>query len=107
VRRGYLPLDPRERRSDAPVRAYFIERTKGPRLPANNLPAPPLDLTPASTSALPRSNQKGPGVRLIHGAFWSTRSPSKAAALLSVRPLEQEIQKKVASKNAKRQKQCS
>jgi len=102
-----LPLDPRERRSDAPVRAYFTERTKGASLSANNLPAPALDLTPVSASTLPRSNQKRPGIGLIRGAFWSSRSPSKAAALLSVRPLEQEIQKKVASKDAKRQKQCS
>jgi hypothetical protein len=89
------------------VGAYFIRVAEGAGLSAVILPAGALELTPASTSALPRSNQKGPGVGLIHGAFWSRRSPGKAAALLSVRPLEQEIQKKVASKDAKRQKQCS
>jgi len=85
------------------VGAYFIERSKSAGLSANNLPAPTVDLAPAST-ALSRSNQKGPGIGLIHGTFWSRRSPGKAAAFLSVRPLEQEKQKKVASKDAKRQK---
>jgi hypothetical protein len=100
-------LDLRERRRDASVRSYFIRVAKGAGLSTVNLPAGALELPPASASALPRSNQKGPGVGLIHSAFWSRRSPGKSSAPLSVRPLEQEIQKKITSKDAKRQKQSS
>jgi hypothetical protein len=51
-----------------------------------------------------RRNQKRPGIWLIDGALRRPRSAGKASALFSVGPMEQEIQKKVATKNAKRQK---
>lgn len=97
----------RERRCDAAVSSYFIELARiGGLFPGHSLPHILGPLTPCR-GASARSDQKRAGVWLIHGGVLrSFRSAGEASALFAVGELVQDIQKKIASENAKREKYC-
>jgi hypothetical protein len=104
-KRDCLPLGLRKRRRDAAVSPYFTEPARiGDLFPGGSLPHI-LELLASCRGASARSDQKRASVWLIHGSlFRSCRSAREAPALFSVGELIQDIQKEVASKNAKREK---
>lgn len=66
-----------------------------------------MKLVRSSHVASARRNQERPGIRLIHRALRRARFACEPSALFSVGPLEQSVQEKIASQDAKGQKQCS
>lgn len=97
----------RERRRDTAVSPHFIDLAGiGGLFPGGPLPHTQEPLI--SCRGIPaRSNQKWPGVRLIRGGVLrSFRSAREASALFAVGELVQDIQEKVASEDAKREKYC-
>jgi G:T-mismatch repair DNA endonuclease (very short patch repair protein) len=93
----------RERSGDATVSSRLIELSKFAGFAAVHSSSRAGEMPRAARGAFSISSQERPSVGLIHGAFWSRRSSGKAAVPLSVRPFEQQIEKEVASENAKRQ----
>ena len=96
-----------ERGRDAAVSPYFTEVAGICVLMASGSLAHTLGALHPSRRAPPRRNQKRPRVLASHGALQGIRSASEASALFPVSPLEQDIQKKVASQNANREKDGS
>jgi len=86
------------------VSAHLIKLAKFAGFAAVHLSSRAGDMPRTRCGALSGSNQERASVWLIRGAPWRIRSVGESPALFSVGPLEQEIQKKVASKDAKRQK---
>ena len=97
----------RERGCDALVCPYFTKLTLIAVLILGDSLAHHLDTLRASHRASAGRNQKRPSVRLVHAGFRGTRPAGEASTLFPVSPLEQDIQKKVASKNANREKDGS
>src|SRR5580700_6752002 len=93
-----------ERRRDAPVSPYFPELAGTAAVFSSDSPVPTLSALHSSHGAPARCNQKRPRVRLIYCGHGGLRPAGDLPASFPVGPLEQDIQKKVASKNAKRQK---
>jgi hypothetical protein len=96
-----------ERRRDAPVSPYFPEMAGIAVLFSRGSLGHILRTLDSSRGAPARSNQKRPRVRMIYRGLAGLRPAGESPAFFPVGPLEQDIQKKVASKNAKRQKQCN
>jgi hypothetical protein len=95
-----------ERRRDAAVSAYFTELARLAVLSSGSL-ANGMETLLSRRGASARSNQKRASVWLIHGGVLrNSRSAGEASALFSVGKLVQNIQKKIASENAKREKYC-
>jgi hypothetical protein len=90
-------------RRDAPVSPYFPELA-GIAVLFSSASLAHTRETLHSHGAPARSNQKWPRVRLIYRGLGGLRPAGESPASFPVGPLEQGIQKKVASKNAKRQK---
>jgi len=97
----------RERGRDAAVSPYFAEVAGIRVLMASGSFAHTLGALHLSRGAPPRRNQKRPRVLPSHGALQRIRSAGEASALFPVSPLEQDIQKKVATENANREKDGS
>ena len=93
-----------ERRRDAPVSPYFPEMAGVAVLFWRGSLAHTLGTPDSFRRAPARSHQKRPRVRLIYRGLAGLRPAGESPAPFPVGPLEQGIQKKVASKNAKRQK---
>ena len=100
-----LPLGLCERRRDAAVRTYFAELAGIVRLfPYVALAHTYKSLT-SSCGGSAGSDQKRASVWLIHGGVLrSRRSAGEASAFFAVGELIQDIQEKVATENAKREK---
>jgi hypothetical protein len=95
----------RQRRGDATVSPYFTELATVSGLSAGDLMPHVLELLTFCGGAPARRNQERTGVWLIHGdVLWSRRSAGEASALFAVGELVQDIQKEIASENAKREK---
>lgn len=93
-----------ERLSDAAVGSHFTELGKSQVFVLSGSLTDPLGTLHLCHGVSPRRNQKRPGVWLIRGDLQSFRSAGKAPAFFPVGPLEQNIQKEVACKDAKPQK---
>ena len=93
-----------DRRCVAPVSPYFPELAGITAAFSSDALVDTLSALPSSHDAPARSNQKRPRVRLIHRRLGGLRPAGESPASFPVGPLEQDIQKKVASKNAKHQK---
>lgn len=105
-RRALLAFSLRERAGDTAMGPYFTE-SRGIAGPVDGDSRACTWKCPLSSQgALAGSNEERPSVWLIHSALRCDRSAGKASAFFSVSPLKQEIQKKIASENAKRQKKC-
>ena len=95
-----------ERGCDAAVSACFREVAEVAIAIGSGLPVRGMEAPYAACGGPAGSGQERPSVRLIHGAHRSTRSAGETSALFSVGPLEEEVEKEVASEDAKREKQC-
>jgi hypothetical protein len=104
---GGLPLGLGERRGDAAVSSYFIELARiGDLFPRDSLPHI-LELVSSCGGASACGDQKRSSVWLIHGGVLrSSRSAGEASTFFAVGELIQDIQKKVATEDAKREKYC-
>jgi len=89
---------------DGAPRRYFPELAGFAAVFSSDALLDTLSALPSSHGAPVRSNQKRPRVWLIHRGLEGLRPAGESPASFPVGPLEQDIQKKVASKNAKRQK---